>query len=80
MLYVGLDMHAKKFVMCVVNQNAQVVRRRVVREVRQLRRELLALGEPFEVVFEASCGYGWQHDLLRPWRRRSSWRIRGSSR
>ncbi|HEV3165590.1 MAG TPA: hypothetical protein VGZ22_16305 [Isosphaeraceae bacterium] len=37
-----------------------------VRTIDEMMRILEALPDQFEVCFEASCGYGHYHDLLRP--------------
>ena len=66
MLYVGLDIHAKHITICVVNESGEIVRRGKVRSIDQMMGTLEALPEPFSVCYEASCGYGHYHDLLRP--------------
>jgi hypothetical protein len=42
------------------------VRRCQVRTLEERLRTLEALPDRFEVCYEASCGYGHSHDLLRP--------------
>lgn len=66
MLYVGLDIHNKHITLCVLNDTGQIVHRGQVRAVNQMMRILEMLPERFEVCYEASCGYGHYHDLLRP--------------
>src|SRR5919201_182104 len=66
MLYVGLDIHTKHIALCVLNETGQVVRRARVRGIEELLRLLKGLPDRFEVCYEASCGYGHYHDLLRP--------------
>jgi predicted NBD/HSP70 family sugar kinase len=65
MLYVGLDIHSKHISLCVVNEAGQIVRRTRVRAIDQMMQILEGLPDRFEVCYEASCGYGHYHDLLR---------------
>jgi transposase len=53
-------------VICILDENGKKVKTRTVRGplphvVGVLREEV---GQPFAVVYEASCGYGWLHDQL----------------
>ena len=66
MLYVGLDLHDKRIVICVLCETGQVARRAQVRTIDEMRRILEALPDRFEVCYEASCGYGHYHDMLKP--------------
>jgi transposase len=66
MFYVGLDIHSKRISLCVLSGTGQVVRRYQVRTIEEMMRILEGLTERFEVCYEASCGYGHYHDLLRP--------------
>jgi transposase len=66
MLYVGLDIHNTRISVCALNQTGQVVRRAQVRGIEDMLRVLGGLGDRFDVCYEASCGYGHYHDLLRP--------------
>jgi transposase len=66
MLYVGLDIHDKRIVICVLGENGQIVRRAQVRTIDEMMRILEALPDRFEVCYEASCGYGHYHDTLNP--------------
>jgi transposase len=50
----------------VLSQTGQVVQRARVRGIEEMLRLLKALPDRFEVRYEASCGYGHYHDLLRP--------------
>jgi transposase len=66
MLDVGLDIHSTRISVCVLNQTGQVVHRSQVRGIEDMLRVLRGLPDRFEVCYEASCGYGHDHDLLRP--------------
>src|SRR6516165_2524645 len=66
LLYVGLDIHTKHIALCVLSEAGQVVQRARVRGIDQMLRLLKGLPDRFEVCYEASCGYGHYHDLLRP--------------
>lgn len=66
MLYVGLDIHSKVIAVCILGENGQLFRRATVRSVDQMMNILETLPKPFEVCYEASCGYGYFYDLLKP--------------
>src|SRR6516164_5207873 len=66
MFYVGLDIHTKRIAFCVLSDKGQLVQRGQVRGLEEVLRILKALPDCFEVCYEASCGYGHFHDLLRP--------------
>lgn len=66
MFYVGLDIHSKHISICVLSETGQFVRRSRVRAINQMMQILEGLPDRFEVCYEASCGYGHYHDLLRP--------------
>jgi transposase len=63
MFYVGLDVHSKWIVICVLNGDGKVVERQRVRQVDQLLAVLERLPR-YQVCFEASCGYGGLYDAL----------------
>src|SRR5262245_21505653 len=66
MFHVGLDIHSRRIAICVLSETGQVARRAQVRTIDEMMRLLEALPDRFEVCYEASCGYGHYHDLLRP--------------
>jgi transposase len=66
MLYVGLDIHTKHISICVLSEAGQVTHRSRVRSIEQMLQILKGLPDRFEVCYEASCGYGYFHDLLQP--------------
>src|SRR5579864_6503557 len=66
MFYVGLDIHSKRISLCVLSETGQVARRAQVRTIDEMMRILERLPDRFEVCYEASCGHGHYHDLLRP--------------
>ena len=66
MYYVGLDIHTTRISICVLNETGQPVRRCQVRSIPEMLAVLQGLPDRFEVCYEASCGYGHFHDLLRP--------------
>src|SRR6516225_7742122 len=66
MFHVGLDIHTKRIAICALDEKGQVVLRSQVRSIPDLVRVLSELPDRFEVCYEASCGYGCFHDLLRP--------------
>ena len=70
MFYVGLDIHSKHVSICVLDENGKVVRRTKVRTIHEALSSLERLPDRFEVCYEASCGYGFYHDVLRPFAQR----------
>src|SRR5262245_8143205 len=66
MFYVGLDIHMKHISICVLSEAGQVTHRSRVRGIEEMLQILKGLPDRFEVCYEASCGYGHFHDLLRP--------------
>ena len=50
----------------MLNETGQFVHRSQVRTIDEMMRILEGLPDRFEVCYEASCGYGHFHDLLRP--------------
>ncbi len=66
MLYVGLDIHSKNVAICILDENGKLVRRTQVRTIAEMLEVLERLPDRFEVCYEASCGYGFYHDILRP--------------
>src|SRR4051812_17433763 len=66
MFHVGLDIHTKHIAICALDEKGQVVHRSQVRGIQDMVRVLNSLPDRFQVCYEASCGYGHYHDLLRP--------------
>jgi transposase len=66
MFHVGLDIHIKYIAICALDEKGQVVHRSQVRSIQDMLRDLAGLPDLFEVCYEASCGYGHFHDVLRP--------------
>src|SRR5262249_27386922 len=66
MFCVGLDIHTKHISICALSETGQVVHRSQVRSIEEMLRILSGFPDRFEVCYEASCGYGHFHDLLRP--------------
>ena len=67
MLYVGMDVHQRSTAVCVLEaQGIERELRTVKGHPRHVVEWLRTLGEPFEVCYEASCGYGWLCDQLSP--------------
>src|SRR5262245_32506317 len=66
MLHVGLDIHSTRITICALDDRGQVVRRAQVRTIEEMLAAPKALPDRFEVCYEASCGHGHYHDVLRP--------------
>lgn len=67
MNYVGVDLHKKTIVLCVMNQDRKVLHRRVFAccEVEAIVAFFQELG-PFQVVVEATASYEWLVALIEP--------------
>ncbi len=65
MLSVGLDVHLRLFVLCILDANGKMVKRLTIRgHWPKLIEALQTLDQPFAICYEASCGYGHLHDQL----------------
>lgn len=65
MKYVGVDLHKKIIVLCVMNKDRKVLDRRTFQcqEPDKLRAYFAGLG-PVTVVVEATASYEWFADML----------------
>jgi len=67
MLYVGLDVHSRQSSLCILNSAGGVVNEIQLRGPRAaVVDRLRQLDQPFDVCYEASCGYGHLYEALRP--------------
>ena len=66
MYIVGLDVHAKRSSMCILDENGKLVKHLEVKGAwaRMLQVVDEQVPRPFAICFEASCGYGYLHDQL----------------
>jgi transposase len=66
MYCVGLDVHAKRSSLCILDNNGNLVKRLEVKGSWQRMLEVVdaQVPRPFAVCYEASCGYGYLHDQL----------------
>jgi transposase len=64
MFYVGLDIHSKFIQVCVLGQDAKVVRNEKVRQLDQVVHVLRQIPGPFQACYEVSCGYGRYFEVL----------------
>jgi transposase len=67
MLYVGIDLHKKTIMLCVVDQARQTKERKQFHclDTERIRSFFAALG-PFQAVVEATASYEWLWELLEP--------------
>lgn len=65
MFYVGLDVHLRKIVMCILDANGKVCKEATFAGVPALLAALGALAGELAVCYEASCGYGALYDRLK---------------
>jgi transposase len=67
MFSIGLDVHQNSTAVCQLDSNGRRTRERVIRGgFAAVAEQLRAIDKPFDVCFEASCGYGTLYDLLKP--------------
>jgi len=66
MHYVGLDVHARRSSLCILDPCGKVVKRLEVKGPwpKLMDRIAAEVPRPFAVCFEASCGYGYLHEKL----------------
>lgn len=65
MLYAGLDYHLRTSSLCILNEDGKVVKQQAIRgRADDVVEELAKVGQPLEVVFEATGGYGPLHEKL----------------
>lgn len=65
MYHVGLDIHWRSSTVCILDQNGKRVKRHKIRGGwRKVLEWLRGVKQPFEVCFEASCGYGYLYEEL----------------
>lgn len=67
MYTIGIDVHAARSNLCILDEQGNKVRERVVQGTpRKLVEELGKFGHPFRVCYEASTCCGWLYDQLTP--------------
>jgi transposase len=65
--YIGVDLHKQTIVICIVNQERGVLKRRTFSCAEPERiAEWFAAQQPFEVVVEATASYEWFVQLVEP--------------
>jgi transposase len=70
MYYIGMDVHSKVTMICILDENGKVIREHVYKGslrdlVDRLKVLKAELGGTIKVCYEASCGCGWLFDKLR---------------
>ncbi len=67
MNYVGIDLHKKTIVLCVMNQDRKVIGRKTFAcgQAEAVREFFAGLG-PFRAVVEATASYEWLVELIGP--------------
>jgi transposase len=64
---IGLDVHDRYFVICILDQHGKTIKETRIRgHLRELIAYLRALPAGWSICYEVSCGYGHLHDLLAP--------------
>ena len=67
MLAIGMDVHQRSSTICIVGPTGRIVKRETIKgHPRLIVERLKRIGEPFEVCYEASSGYGWLFDQIQP--------------
>jgi transposase len=63
---IGLDAHQRLYVLCILDSGGKVIKTECVRgDVDRLLQVLRRVPQPFQICYEASCGYGHLYDQLR---------------
>jgi transposase len=67
MNYVGIDLHKKTIVLCVMNQDRKVIHRQTFAccQIEQIRAFFVGLG-PFRATVEATASYEWLVERIEP--------------
>ncbi len=66
MHFIGLDVHLRHTSVCILDENGSKVKQRQLRGSWNLiAEELKSLKGSVAVCYEASCSYGYLHDLFR---------------
>ena len=66
MQYVGMDVHWRQTAICILDENGRRVKMMNVRGAwPKVLEEARTTRGPWEVCFEASCGYGWLYERLK---------------
>ena len=67
MLSIGLDVHQRSSTLCILDPTGRMVKRESIKgHPRRVVDRLRQIDETFQVCYEASAGYGWLYDQLRP--------------
>jgi len=67
MNYIGIDLHKRIIVVCVMNDKREVVnRKRFSNDQLEEMKKYFRSQTPFEAVFEATAAYDWFYALLEP--------------
>ncbi len=65
MHYVGIDVHQRMSSVCILDENGKKLKAFTVKgNWGHLAKVMRELPRPFAVCYEASCGYGFLHDLF----------------
>jgi transposase len=65
MYTVGLDVHWRTSTLCILGEDGRMVKTRTVRgSWKRLLAAVEEIPRPFQITYEASCGYGHLHDVL----------------
>lgn len=67
MNFIGIDLHKRIIVICVMNDKREIVARKKFSndQVKEMR-EFFESQKPFQAVFEATAAYDWFYGLLEP--------------
>lgn len=66
MWYVGMDVHFRQTVLCILDENGKKIKCvRIMGHWDRVLMELAQIQVPYQVCFEASCGYGHLYDRLK---------------
>ena len=65
MFHVGMDVHWKTTTICILDKDGHLVKsKRIAGRWDRVIQFIKTIDRPFQVAFEASCGYGHLYDML----------------
>ena len=71
MKYMGIDLHKKIIVICIVNSKREVQQRKKFYHTEETQmKEFFKSQKPFTAAFEATAAYEWFYKLLEPYAKR----------
>ncbi len=65
MYTIGLDLHQRQSTICILDSAGKLVKQQQIRGgAKELVKQLRSVSPPFQICYEASCGYGYVYEQL----------------